>query len=524
MDNNMDNNIELKSIAELLKYKVKFYIPSYQRGYRWKEKQVQQLLEDIDTFVPTEKNPFYFLQALAVAKNENEFNVVDGQQRLTTISLILNNNENREWISYDRLADNSIDGHYKDQAKKSIDSFLGIADGENKRRQIFCDKIKDKCKFLWYEVAPEKELSTFNDLNSGKIPAKDSELVKCILLSKGSDEPFAVTRARAMEWDAIEREMNNDDFFAWMTPRNAWKEDDRMTVLFRYSGFCPDEKTEEVFPFLTEIQSTIQEGKSRETIWKKICSAYYRLIAWYNDSLMYHAFGAYVHRKGKREVEEINIGTIVEIIKKVSEYKSSDDDYNNGGDNLHQYLLLANTASCWKNGTLRYSFSHHRNVGKWSLEHIFAKNQGEISEDILKTWIPGISEERIKSFKETTNKDEWLASQKELKDKYPKEDEKFDNSLGNMALLPFDVNAVLNNNLFVDKRNIIVGWANNNWKDGEFDRWVPPMTESVFMKSIPGTTIAIQFWSNNEKEVYAKYMSGLVNDFVSQLKKENGYE
>lgn len=81
------------------------------------------------------------------------------------------------------------------------------------RRTEFCKKIKECCKFLYYEVEKTKELSTFNDLNSGKIPAKDSELVKCVMLTLGNDETSNVTKARADEWDDIERMLNNNSFF-----------------------------------------------------------------------------------------------------------------------------------------------------------------------------------------------------------------------------------------------------------------------------------------------------------------------
>ena len=110
----MCHNISLKSIKELKD--INFYIPSYQRGYRWKSKQVHQLIDDIEMFTPTENNPFYFLQALAVAKDEEKkcVNVVDGQQRLTTLKLILgDSNDNirypmhvrqiKLWINFLRI-------------------------------------------------------------------------------------------------------------------------------------------------------------------------------------------------------------------------------------------------------------------------------------------------------------------------------------------------------------------------------------------------------------------------------------
>lgn len=92
--------LELISINELLGKK--FYIPAYQRGYRWTEQQVNALLDDIWEFRESppkyeegKDKPFYCLQPIVVKKkgtNEDEilWEVIDGQQRLTTIFIILN--------------------------------------------------------------------------------------------------------------------------------------------------------------------------------------------------------------------------------------------------------------------------------------------------------------------------------------------------------------------------------------------------------------------------------------------------
>lgn len=92
-----ENKIELKSVSELLG--MKFFIPSYQRGYRWTEQQVKDLLEDIWEFSKKKKQEyeFYCLQPLVVKCmnnndkqkaqlniNEEWYEVIDGQQRLTT--------------------------------------------------------------------------------------------------------------------------------------------------------------------------------------------------------------------------------------------------------------------------------------------------------------------------------------------------------------------------------------------------------------------------------------------------------
>ena len=104
------STLELKSIAEL--QDLAFFIPDYQRGYRWTRQQVEDLLNDILEFSQKENAGIYCLQPLVVVRKSSDeqlldkirqaddlsevkrllngqWEVVDGQQRLTTIRLIL---------------------------------------------------------------------------------------------------------------------------------------------------------------------------------------------------------------------------------------------------------------------------------------------------------------------------------------------------------------------------------------------------------------------------------------------------
>ena len=515
---NMGKNISLKSIEDFETQDVQFYIPNYQRGYRWKSKQVNQLIDDIESFIPTENNPFYFLQALAVAKDEvnNRVNVVDGQQRLTTLKLILGDSNNSIHISYAREADKALDNFFKKNACSVIEDKLG--DSSSSKRVSFCEKLRKRCRFLYYEVSQDKELSTFDELNSGKIPVKDSELVKCVMLTLSDDESSIHTNDRAKEWDEMERMLNNNDFFSFITPQNAWKEDDRMTVLLRYAGIKPtdNEVEEEVFPFLSQVQELLKV-KSRKTIWKSICAAYYRLLEWFNDPLMYHALGVVVHRRGNREIFSVVAeNDILSKIEKMANYipNKEKNDYYKWGEQLFNYLLLSNVAFCWKRWPYRYSFSKHREVESWSIEHIFARNQRDLEENELKEWLgDNLSIEKINEYKEVCNKqkgDEWLAH--ELGNKYPAVE---DNSLQNLALLPQNANSSLNNKLFEGKRAEICKWANERW--GTY--WAPPVTEAIFMKSFVGLKMSVPFWSDEEdKPAYINGMKNDINEFVQQLK------
>lgn len=512
----MSKNISLKSIVDFENNNINFYIPSYQRGYRWKSRQVSQLIDDIDAFTPTESSPFYFLQALAVTKDieNNRVNVVDGQQRLTTLNLILGEESGELHIDYARDANKELDKYFKCIAEDVIKEKLGKIGTE--RRTEFCKKIKERCRFLYYEVEKAKELSTFNDLNSGKIPAKDSELVKCVMLTLGNDEASNVTKARADEWDDIERMLNNNSFFSFITPRNTWKEDDGMTVLLRYAGLIPTktEQEEEVFPFLTRILDELKT-KSRMTIWKMIYSALSRLLEWYNDPLMYHVFGAIVHQRNNKDIKPKTRKEILDAIEKMAEYKPKEDknDYSNWGEDLFNYLLLSNVAFCWKRWPYRYSFEMHRKVDAWSIEHIFARNQKDLDEKKLAEWLgEDDSESAFNEYRTECDKgkgDDWLS--KKLGSRYPSTE---DNSVKNLALLPKNANSSLNNKLFEGKREAVSKWACDSWTD----YWAPPVTETVFMKSLPGLKMTLPYWSEEDKDSYIKSMSMNIASFIDALK------
>lgn len=68
-----------------------FIIPDYQREYVWSDKEVNKLLEDIDDEIGGSSTSEYFIGTILVSPNleKNHFDVIDGQQRLTTFFLIL---------------------------------------------------------------------------------------------------------------------------------------------------------------------------------------------------------------------------------------------------------------------------------------------------------------------------------------------------------------------------------------------------------------------------------------------------
>lgn len=81
---------ELRIISEegnLFDTDMEYTIPLYQRAYAWEDKQLTQLIEDI---LDVSEDANYYIGSLIVSKQHNKYEVVDGQQRLTSFYLLLN--------------------------------------------------------------------------------------------------------------------------------------------------------------------------------------------------------------------------------------------------------------------------------------------------------------------------------------------------------------------------------------------------------------------------------------------------
>ena len=87
--------MEVKNLNKSLKdiFQSKYIVPLYQRNYAWAQDEIEQLLQDLyENFKKSKTNPTlnYFIGSLVVLKRKDGlYEVIDGQQRLTTLSLLL---------------------------------------------------------------------------------------------------------------------------------------------------------------------------------------------------------------------------------------------------------------------------------------------------------------------------------------------------------------------------------------------------------------------------------------------------
>lgn len=306
----MDNSIKQYAIGELLDGRY-LYIPSYQRGYRWTEKQVGDLLRDLLCFAndfanegkEKKQEQFYCLQpviARPITDKEKlqsifgtEYNdsilkhgvweIIDGQQRLTTIFLLykylldqkgwdaetLKEEEDGKELYHicyatrdgsskylEELSMKSIRDSNENDIKENVD-FFHMANAfkyigewiktegkninvryqlggslDNIRTSFFkllngmSDTKGGSVQVLWYEIAETKDtnnIKEFQKINTGKIRLTDAELIKGLFLLKKnftSGDKYIKQSELALEWEFIENTLHANNFWYFLQKKS----------------------------------------------------------------------------------------------------------------------------------------------------------------------------------------------------------------------------------------------------------------------------------------------------------------
>ena len=438
-----ETRLELKSINDLLGYK--FVIPSYQRGYRWTELQVKQLLDDIWEFAQKHKaeEEFYCLQPVVVKKiSHGEFEVIDGQQRLTTIYMILSYLEkehlrrpfyeaykkNNFFLFYETreksadflknqlgngINDENIDFFYMSKAYETVKSWFKDKDYNE------CDdflktllaKRKNPVKVIWYEINERDSdpIEIFTRLNIGKIPLTNSELVKALLLKKDNfnEEISNIKQIQiATEWDMIEKSLQDNSFWYFIyNPSNPLKYENRIEyILDLMSKKKPGYEYYHTFNYF--YKEYLNKNKNADDIWLDIKKFYLTFEEWYKDFELYHYIGFLI----AAEKPKNNTNLILEI-REESKGRSKDDfkrwlkkkikssirlkeneaieDLQYGDDRIGKILLLFNIQTILnsRNENNRFPFNKFK-LDNWDVEHVRSRTDKEItSYKEQKEWI-----------------------------------------------------------------------------------------------------------------------------------------
>lgn len=289
-----------------------FLVPSYQRGYRWQRVNVVDLLNDLCEFIHNSKYS-YSLQPLVVyIYNENTYHIVDGQQRLTTISILL------EFLGLKQLSiiyesrEGQQENHYVEKCK-NIDqyhvnmAYLAIKEWFEKHQEekdnfkkLLNDKLDKRVNFIWYSTSDD-EVATFIRLNKDKISLTNAELIKALLLKKGNfnGDSELMQKNIAVEWNKIENTLNDDAFWGFIRPMldNRATRIDFLFEIIKQKNSLSYMPTEDIgtdqystFRYFYQYFKVSKEFAFQQ-IWDKVSQMFNILVHWYNEIEVYHYIG-----------------------------------------------------------------------------------------------------------------------------------------------------------------------------------------------------------------------------------------
>ena len=540
-----------------------FYVPSYQRGYRWGEDEVLRLLNDI--YVNGKKN--YCLQPVVVRKKGDAYELIDGQQRLTTLYLIYrymknvnpffgepafnlvyetreNSEEFLRSIDLSRR-DENIDYWFISNAYETIKKWFEV-DMQIRVLHIF-EYFKEDVKIIWYEVGENEDaISLFTRLNIGKIPLTSAELVKAMFLSRNGNGIAEREKQEeiSLQWDDMEKELHDDPLWYFLTNGANASYQTRIDLILDLVSEKPADNREKYYTFfkIDEMAKTVP----LDDLWRKIQQTFLLLKDWFENHELYHKIGYLIASESLtlQKIFKISEGRTKREFRAAldSFIKASISIPDNYGElsyekqldykRISKLLLLFNVESVRLNGehTQWFPFDKYKydRKGKvaWSLEHIHAQqSEGLRTQEMWKEWlrlhIPSVravsdNTELVKAMQAAIDdpkleRDAFDTLQKTVVELLSVQgNAEFLHSIGNLALLRADDNAALNNSTFDVKRNLIVSMD----KEGQF---IPFCTKMVFLKYYtPSEDNQLHFWGQADRVAYVNAMNKVLAPYLQE--------
>jgi len=450
-----------------------FFIPSYQRGYRWTEKQVEELLEDIWAFAinpPKQEEgkmrPFYCLQPIVVKQKNGmayEWEVIDGQQRLTTVFLILKNLEsqirkkNIKRVFYETreesekflheikedYADKNIDFYHIAQANKAIqkwfDKKANATDEVNEYvtpEAKFAPTFLTDTKVIWYVINDGSDsYDIFTRLNIGKIQLTNAELIKALFLKKWNNAE-AVDKLRlkqlqiATEWDRIENTLQDNSFWYFIYNKQDSKNPkyaNRIEYIFDLMKNKPDGEDEKYtfYKFYEDFETSKNKNQYKipdtDSLWLDVKRYFLTFEEWYKDRELYHLIGFLISinypiqdiLEPKKNNEPIDIKTKTDFkaflqdeIRKIVKFDIRNLNY--GDKRITTVLLLFNIQTILSNekSNMRFSFNLYKNED-WDIEHVRSQTDKNITGNDRKEWAKDMLE-YFTGFADETRQKEYI--------------------------------------------------------------------------------------------------------------------
>ena len=407
-----------------------FFVAAYQRGYRWGREEVRQLLDDIKANLTAaqkrrELPRDYFLQPVVVLRRGNGWELVDGQQRLTTLLLITKyiatkladagvvyslTYETREGSKeyLDNLdpsrREENIDFHHIARAYESIVEWFGEQSSAAQAAIDVHSALSKWVYVIWYEAPVGTDPSDlFIRLNRDRIPLTDSELIKALVLSNaaGRDGESSRQQEIASQWDGFERDLRDLQFWAFLTGSIA-KRSTHIDFLFESLTPNVGSRSQPRYWIFGKVLDQVAES-GVEAFWNDVVERHGLLTGWYNDRELYHRVGYLIatgvsvsdliqasqsqtHSAFARYLRTLTRNRLGLTAADVSLLRY---DGSRQAANCTKVLLLMNVETVLTSSDpgSRFSFFAYAAQG-WSLEHIHAQNSQEFkNEEQRRDWL-----------------------------------------------------------------------------------------------------------------------------------------
>ena len=555
-------NLEPKLVGDIEGY---FYIPAYQRGYRWKD-EVALMLNDINE-VPEGQN--YSLQPIVVKKlSDNKFELIDGQQRLTTIYLILKYiqnflplNEINFSIYYETRVNSktflesinfanldipieNIDEYFFVEAARTIVNWFENQDNKSQAAVDISTMLNRNIRFIWYEVDSDADsVSLFTRLNIGRIPLRNSELVKALFLSRNSGVDETKQIEISTQWDDIEKELQNDNLWYFITNKSPKAYPTRIELIFDLMADKKKDEREKFFTFF-HFDQKIKNTNKKPKIWTEILRYYQKLKEWHENVALYHKVGYLIASDSK------SMATLIKSSEKVAKttfQKSLDEfiaesinfkkeyselTYNSDDSSIEKLLLLFNVETIRQKSetSMRFPFDKHK-TENWSIEHIHAQQSEGLNTNTQ--WSEWLSlhkmslinidkDENYELIEEIREVLKERVTREQFSDLYDKvikalscdDSIEYTHQLSNLALLSQWSNSALSNSTFDVKRNKIL----------EMDRdsdYIPECTRRIFLKYYtPSQSNQLHFWGKADRDGYIAAINRVLENYLILNDKE----
>lgn len=576
-------NPHLKKVGEIVG---QFSVPAYQRGYRWGEHEVRALLDDIYADGKRDKNDSYCLQPIVVktikaccpsatpdetVTNADNYELIDGQQRLTTLYLIYHYLQQTAGLKI-KLAfslsyqTRPASADYlkclrPEQRKENIDFFhmynayQNIADwfeaaekSTGNALQFIAFELygllQNQVYVIWYDAGDVDATTLFTRLNVGRIALTNAELVKALLLSRNKVNKTAEDAQQveiSTQWDAIEKDLQDEAFWAFLTNKPGTAYPTRIEFLFDMLAEKSDKEKERFHTFLYFKRCLdAQQDRDSLAVWKPVRKRYHILREWFEDSDLYHLVGylvainvrvAELVRESESEEHQTKssfrafLSERIKASLNLTVFSARELAYDADRNKCERFLLLFNVESVRRleHSSERYPFHSHK-AEKWSLEHIHAQHAEPLTtENEWRSWLVdskrALAALRLDESRREDDKKVLLAKidgvlagkvegrifttlSNDIMTGFlnPANSDKSVHSIANLALLSSSVNSALSNGSFQAKRLRIIDLD----RAGSF---IPLCTRRVFFKYYTEAgSEQIHYWSPTDQTNYLDKM------------------